>query len=43
MDDPALLAAFARSRLIVASDGEFDGIARVARELGLLRTRGTAH
>ena len=42
MDDPALLAAFARSRLITASDGEFEEIARVARELGLLRTPGRA-
>jgi phosphonate transport system substrate-binding protein len=42
MDDPELLAAFARSGLIAASDGEFEGIARVARELGLLRDRGTA-
>ena len=41
MDDPALLAAFARSRLIAADDSEFEGIAQVARELGLLRTRGT--
>ncbi|MFN2441514.1 MAG: putative selenate ABC transporter substrate-binding protein [Thermoanaerobaculia bacterium] len=37
IDDPALLAALPRERLIPASNEEFDGIREVARELGMLR------
>ena len=37
MDSPDLLAAFQRSRLIGASNEDFDGIAQVARQLGMIR------
>ncbi len=37
LDDPELLAAFQRSALIEAKNSEFDGIAKIARELGMLR------
>jgi len=37
LDDPQLLAAFQRSDLIAATNEEFEGIAKVARELGMLR------
>jgi phosphonate transport system substrate-binding protein len=37
MDDPALLAAFGRCRMIPASAGDFDGIRTVAEKLGMLR------
>jgi len=37
IDDPALLAALPRERLIAASNEEFEGIRQVAVELGMLR------
>ncbi len=37
MNDPVLLDAFPRSALIEAEDADFDGIAQVAAELGMLR------
>lgn len=37
MSEPSLLAAFQRSALIKATDEEFDGIEKVARELGMIR------
>ena len=37
MDDPALLSALPRERIIPASDEEFDVILAVARELGMVR------
>ena len=37
IDDPILLRALPRERLISASNGEFAGIEAVARELGMLR------
>lgn len=37
IDDPALLEALPRKRLIAASNEEFEGIAAVARDLGMLR------
>ena len=37
IDDPELLAALPRDRLIAASNEEFAGIRRVAEELGMLR------
>ncbi|MFN2237992.1 MAG: putative selenate ABC transporter substrate-binding protein [Thermoanaerobaculia bacterium] len=37
IDDPSLLAALPREKLISASNEEFDGIRDVARELGMLR------
>jgi phosphonate transport system substrate-binding protein len=37
MDDPALLAAFGRKKLIAASDEEFAGIREVALKLDMLR------
>ncbi|MEZ4386759.1 MAG: putative selenate ABC transporter substrate-binding protein [Candidatus Krumholzibacteriia bacterium] len=37
MDDPQLLAALPRERLIPARNEEFDGIEAVARELGMVR------
>ncbi len=39
IDDPGLLAAFQRERLIEARNEEFEGIAAVATELGMLRRR----
>ncbi len=39
MKDPGLLAAFARSGLIAASNAEFAAIESVATELGMLRER----
>ena len=35
--DPQLLAALPRDKLIPARNEEFDGIAAVARDLGMLR------
>jgi len=37
MDDRELLSAFQRTRFIEAENSEFEGIAAVARELGMLR------
>ena len=37
MDDPALLAALPRQKLIAAANEEFEGIRQVAEELGMLR------
>ncbi len=37
IDDPELLAALPRERLIAARNEEFDGIRQVAEELGMLR------
>lgn len=37
IDDPALLAALSRQRLIAASNENFEGIRQVAKELGMLR------
>jgi phosphonate transport system substrate-binding protein len=37
IDDPALLEALPRNRLIAAQNSEFEGIASVARELGMVR------
>jgi phosphonate transport system substrate-binding protein len=37
IEDPALLAALPREKLIPASNEEYDGIRDVARELGMLR------
>ena len=37
IDDPALLSALPRNRLIAATNEEFEGIRQVARELGMLR------
>ena len=37
IDDPTLLAALPRDRLIPARNAEFESIARVARDLGMLR------
>ncbi len=37
IDDPALLRALPRERLIKATNGEFEGIRSVALELGMLR------
>ena len=37
IDDPSLLAALPREKLIPASNEEYDGIRDVARELGMLR------
>jgi len=37
MNEPSLLAAFQRSALIAATDAEFEGIEKVARELGMIR------
>ena len=37
IDDPALLEALPRNRLIAAQNSEFEGIATVARELGMVR------
>lgn len=37
IDDPALLAALPRQRLIPATNEDFEGIRRVAEELGMLR------
>lgn len=37
IDDPSLLAALPRRRLIPASNEEFEGVAEVARQLGMLR------
>jgi phosphonate transport system substrate-binding protein len=37
IDDPRLLAALPRERLIPAANEEFEGIRQVAEELGMLR------
>ncbi len=37
IDDPTLLTALPRNRLIAASNEEFEGIRKVAQELGMLR------
>ena len=37
MEDPDLLAAFGRSRMIETENSDFDGIRKVARKLGFLR------
>ena len=37
IDDPALLAALPRTRLVPAANNEYDGIEAVARDLGMLR------
>jgi len=37
IDDPALLAALPRDRLIPASNEEFEGLRKVAQDLGMLR------
>jgi len=37
IDDPSLLSALPREKLIPASNEEYDGIREVARELGMLR------
>lgn len=37
MDDPALLAAFPRRRLVAAQNADFEPLRRIAVELGLLR------
>jgi len=37
IEDPALLAALPREKLILATDAEFAGIAAVARDLGMIR------
>ncbi len=41
IDDPALLTALPRQRLISATNQDFEGIRKVAEKLGMLRAPGT--
>ena len=37
IDDPTLLSALPRERLIAAANEDFDGIVKIAQDLGMVR------